>query len=251
MSMGQLSAQDTLFTDRPTVTFSPNTMPKGWFQIETGFQYQIADVDPSGMFSPGLKSEDFLYNSTLLRYAVSNSLEVRLTQDLTENRLRQDGETTASTDASFSPTRLGLKYNFLHFKDGGQRLSLLANYAPSFFSSDSEDYLELLFLFHSPVFKRFGFDYNIGWDFNEGFDNPRFKYSFLISKSFSSRISAYVEGFGVVPKDDPNQFNYDLGVMYLISNTLQIDAYGGAGFSDFSPNFIFGFGLSKLFLTNK
>ena len=38
--------------------------------------------------------------------------------------------------------------------------------------------------------------------------------------------------------------------MYLINNTIQIDLYAGAGFSDFSPNFIFGFGLSKLFLPN-
>lgn len=250
MTMGQLPAQDTLFTDRPTVTFSPNTMPKGWLQVETGFQYQISDFDPSRTLNPALKTEDFLYNSTLIRYALTNFLELRLTQDLVGDRLKQNGEIINRTDASFSPTRVGVKYNFLRAKNG-QILAILANYAPRFFSDTSEDYLELLFLFHSPIFKRFGFDYNIGWDFSDGLSSPRFKYSILISKSMTKRISAYAEVFGLVPKQAPNQFNYDLGLMYLINNTFQIDAYAGAGFSDFSPNFIFGFGLSKLFLPNQ
>ena len=73
----------------------------------------------------------------------------------------------------------------------------------------------------------------------------------MISKLFTKRLSAYAEGFGVVSEEAPNQFNYDLGLMYLINNTIQIDLYAGAGFSDFSPNFIFGFGLSKLFLPNQ
>ena len=128
-------------------------MPKGWLQVETGFQYQISDIDPSGMLSSGLKSEDFLYNIILLRYALTNLLEVRLTQSLIGDKAKQNGEITNQPDVSFSPTTLGVKYNFIHFKDGGQRLSLLANYTPSF-SSDSEDYLELLFLFSFSYFEK-------------------------------------------------------------------------------------------------
>lgn len=242
-------SQDTIFTDRPTVTFSPNTMPKGWFQFEAGFQYQVSDQMIRSSLNSDVNVEDILYNNTLFRYAITNSLELRYTQNVSKTKIKRGGELREKTDLAFTPSVFGIKYNFLHFKDGGQRLSLLANYATELFDdTGEEDNVELLLLFHSPVFKRFGFDYNVGWDFSDGLNASNFKYSFLISKSLSSRFSAYLEGFGNIPKGEDGQFNFDGGAMYLLSNTMQIDMYAGTGFSDGSPNFIFGFGISKLFL---
>ena len=249
--IGQLTAQ-TIFTDRPTVATSPNTLPTSWFQIETGFQYQIRDADSFGNAAQGLKFENILFNGLLLRYGITDNFELRFNQSISQNRFRLDGETTLDDGVAFAPTSIGFKWRLLKDNDTWPDLAVLANYGNSVFTDfGGGATVDFSILFNTTIFKDVSFDYNVGVSYEDGFNLATLTWTFVLSKSLNDKLSGFFETYGSKTEALDPQFNIDLGFTYLISNTFQVDLYGGTGFSELSPNIMFGFGVSKLFLPTK
>ena len=248
LSIAWLSGQ-TIFTDRPTVATSPNTLPVKWFQIETGFQYQIRDVALIGNLAPGLKFENILYNGLLLRYGLAEDFEVRFNQSISQNRFRLNGETTADDGVDFAPTNIGFKWRVLKDNNKWPDIAILASYGNSIITDNGGGSIaDFSLLFNSTVFGDVSFDYNIGILLENELNLRTFTYSFVLAKSLSDKLGGFFELYGSQTQELNPLFNLDMGLTYLISSTFQVDIYAGSGFSDLSPNIMFGFGLSKLFL---
>lgn len=248
----QLQGQDTPVTDRPTVTFSPRTLPKSYFQIETGFQYKINDAQLIGNIAPGLKIDEILFNTLLLRYGLVENFELRLNNNISQTRFRLNGESTFEDDVAYLPTTIGFKWRMLTEHAKWPDIALLAHYGGNVFSSiESGAQADVALLFNSPLFKSFNLDYNIGLLLEDDLRSTIITYSAVASRSINYRISAFFELYGSREESMDPLANFNVGLTYLLSNTWQIDAYGGSGLSKESPNYLFGFGIGKLFLPNK
>jgi len=239
----------TIFTDRPTVSTSPNTLPKRWFQLESGFQYQVRDVQSILTQPEGTNVESIDFNTTLLRYGLFDKFELRFTQNLTRTRLVNDGQTLVGGDLKLAPTAIGFKWNFLEAKGGIPKMALLLNYGNTILTQDDfGGFVETSLLFNSVLFKDYSVDYNIGFLMEDNINLDALNYSIVVARALSEKVSVFLESFGFFQEGLPDTISFDLGMAYLISNTFQADVYLGTGFSELSPNLLFGFGLSKLFL---
>lgn len=248
VGVAYLDAQ-TIFTDRPTVATSPNTLPQRWFQIETGFQYQIRDVSNIGNLAPNLKFENILYNGLLARYGLTDNFELRFNQSIQQNRFRLDGVTTADDGVDWAPTNIGFKWRLLKDHNKWPDISILASYGNSIITDNGGGSVaDFALLFNSTVFGDVSFDYNLGILLENELNLRSYTYSFVLAKALNEKLGGFFELYGSQTEDLNALFNIDMGLTYLISNTFQVDIYGGTGFSDLSPNIMFGFGVSKLFL---
>lgn len=239
----------TIFTDRPTVATSPNTLPVNWLQLETGFQYQIRDVALIGNLAPGLKFESILYNGLLMRYGLGENIELRFNQSVQQNRFRLNGETTADDGVDFAPTSLGVKWRLVKDKKNWPDIAILANYGNSILTDNGGgSVVDFSLLFNSTVFRDVSFDYNLGIILENEFNIRTFTYAFVLAKMLNEKVGGFFELYGSQTEELNALVNVDMGLIYLVSNTFQLDVYAGTGFSDLSPNIMFGLGISKLFL---
>ena len=107
------SAFTQIETDRPDFTESPNTVPKGALQVETGVIIENDKIDNLG---GSVKYQNFTLNTTLLRYGLLEHLELRFNwannrNEETQNRLIQGG-----IDSNFSSVNSGFETSFVGFK---------------------------------------------------------------------------------------------------------------------------------------
>ena len=89
LSISVLKAQDNIYTDRPTQTTASAVVPIGAFQIETGFY--LLEYTSQGITGGTDKFQYFSINNTLLRYGISDRIELRFGQELTKGRFLRDG----------------------------------------------------------------------------------------------------------------------------------------------------------------
>jgi len=86
----QLCAQAdsvTLITDRPTQTASAYTIAKGTWQIETGFNYSKYKSPVLFPGAPQVRIENTTFNTTHLRFGISQKLALNFPQSLTGGRI--------------------------------------------------------------------------------------------------------------------------------------------------------------------
>lgn len=243
----QLKSQDTLFTDRPTATISAKTLQKGWFQFETGFRYESQDLSSLGSSLADHQLELINWNETLLRFGLTQDLELRFGQFIRQYKYRES--TTLENELlEFAPTSVGLKWSFLKSRSTFPEMSVLFNLSGPLLAKGDYWTAETKLLFSSPLFKNFELNYNFGYHLVANSHVNFIDYSVALSRSLNQSWNAFVESFGTFAQNKLERHNFDLGLTYLISNTLQADAYFGGGFNDNSAQLIFGFGLSKLFL---
>ena len=97
-----------LITDRPDATESPNTVPKGSLQIETGAFYTSFEENSAGN---SIELETIGYNTTLLRYGLLKNMELRLGWNFEEGRTKLNGTKLQDVMSGFTPLLTGLKIN--------------------------------------------------------------------------------------------------------------------------------------------
>lgn len=107
---------DALITDRPDQTEASSTVKKGVIQIETGAFFETYEENR-------IKTENVTYNTTLVRYGVSDNFEFRLGWDFQESTTFVNGQKLNDVTSGFSPLLLGMKvYILLKKKDGCPKL---------------------------------------------------------------------------------------------------------------------------------
>ncbi len=238
-----------IYTDRPTQTTASAIVPAGAFQIETGFYLSEFEANIPGNFISGLKFQNISLNNTLLRFGLSEKVELRFYQEMVKGRFVSDGVVTQDNPVSFAPTFFGLKYNILKGHPNWPDVGVLANIGGGVFDNTGNGLQsEIRLLIDGNLPGEVSLSSNIGLAFSNGFDDNSSLYTIVVSKALNSKLAAFVEAYGFFYSIGPTDHSMDAGLTYLLSSSTQIDFYGGTGFTSGSANVLVGFGFSKRFL---
>jgi len=214
-----ISAQ-TIETDRPDQTESSSTVPKTSLQIETGILIGFSD--------DGLLSErQILAPTTLVRYGLTKSLEIRLVSQFESVKNR----TTSNTVNGISDLEIGAKFQILKKEGINTEIAFLSHLIIPIGSKnitlDKFTTINKIAFSHS-LSAKMGMGYNVGYNyFGEG--QGDLTYSLALAIEVAPKIGIYFEPYGEVINFDKHQANVDSGITYLIKNNLQLDLSFGIG----------------------
>ena len=264
------SAFGQIETDRPDFTESPNTVPQGALQIETGF---ILEHDAAIVVYPfpGTATEKRTYrnttlNTTLLRFGLFENLELRFNYAWQSSKLHQyeiieQGQVwpspTELPDSAYHPSRgfstsfVGIKTNL--YKTANMSIGFLGHvYIPELASGDyakasgQKIAPEFLIPMTYQVTDRFGVavQYGLSWD---GFTaNPTTSYTLALGYGITDKLSCYVEPYGFLTNNGDELHLINAGFTYLVNDNFQLDLTGGFGLNEAAPNNFVGCGASFL-----
>jgi len=229
-----------LVTDRPDQTESATIVPKGHFQIETGF---VLQGDESGK----IKGQDLALFTTLLRYGVNKNFELRVGSAFLNSTQEFDGTETSDV-SGLAPLFFGVKFKMLDENGLVPKMAFLVTtefpntgakeFSPEYNTSD------LRFNIEYSLTDRLGLGANLGarWDGS----NPQAKgvYSLVFGYGLTDKLSAFIESYGFLPQEQKPDHRLDAGITFKLKDNLQLDASGGVGLSEISPDYFINAGLS-------
>lgn len=237
------NSTSSIATDRPTQTTSPYVITPKLFQIETGFYQQQTNLTGANFAnSVDAKFQNIVYNSLLLRYGITDKLELRLNQEFGRSREVIDGIITDKSDVAFGPTTIGVKYQVLEEEGLRPAVALNGHVGGQFLSSGSGATGDLRVNFQNNISDKFNVSYNVGIILLENSTNVGL-WTLNLGFSVSPKLTVFLEGYGFSDNASSQQ-SMDFGLLYLVSPNFQIDFFGGFGMSEFAPDSLFGFGLS-------
>ncbi|HAY88227.1 MAG TPA: hypothetical protein DCY51_02150 [Bacteroidetes bacterium] len=261
-------------TDRPDFTESPNVVPKGALQIETGFILENDKVEMTGKF-PGTgkweeKRQNITMNTTLFRFGLTDRIELRLNTAFNSNSLNeynvlesgpwlpanfQPADSFFDPVSGFSTSFIGFKTNL--FKSEKMSIGFLGHlYIPELASGDFAKLSgqkvapEFLIPLTYDITDRFGIavQYGLSWD---GLTpNPTTSYTLALGYGITDKLSFYVEPYGFLTNNGDELHLINGGFTYLINDDFQVDLTGGFGLNEAAPDNFINCGASFL-LFNK
>jgi len=224
--------QDPIQTDRPDQTETPAIVPKGMFQVETGFTLQKNDADSKTNTLP----------SILWKYGVNENFELRL---ITEFALEKNDSTTIS---GVTPVLIGCKIKISEEKGIIPKTSFighisLPNMASTVFKADAMA-PEFRFTFQHTLSEKVSLGYNLGAEWDGLTAEPTFIYTLTTGYAISNKMGSYIEIFGFAPQKESASHNLDGGLTYLINSNFMLDLSAGVGITDNAPDHYIAFGFS-------
>lgn len=242
-----VKAQGNIYTDRPTQTTSALAVPIGAFQIETGFY--LLEYSSSNLVGGTTKYQYFSINNTLLRYGISDRVELRFYQEMAKDRLVSDGSTAFSNSVSFAPTMLGAKFTLVKDNPGVPDIGIITSFGGGIFEETGNGLQsDIRLAFDGNLSDNLSISSNLGVALSNGFDSASPFYTLVFGHSLDEKLGVFIEAYGAFPEGGNSDHAMDAGFTYLINSSLQLDVYGGTGISSNSANLLLGFGLSKRFL---
>ena len=240
------AASEEIQPDRPEVTESARLVPRGAFQLETGFVF-------SGQRSAGMPTERIFGIEADLRIGVARQLEVDIEGDpLVRVRGPRD-------DTGFGDVTLGVRYRFLEEVDDERWPPSLAvkpyvkiPVASEPIGTGRPDFgLLLLASFSLPW--DFELEVNAGAAAIGQVDSGRYRAQAIASAAVSRDIVHGLFGFAEFfyrsreQRDEGQQFNVNVGLVYRITPTLAVDAGVQTSLLGQGPDYVIRTGLSVLF----
>lgn len=223
---------ESIQADRPDQTETPAIVPKGMFQVETGFTFQKNDAI----------SKSFSLPTTLWKYGVNENFELRLiTEFLSE-------EISNEKISGLSPIYVGFKVKFAEEKGIIPKTSFIAHIGlPNTASTRYKtDYFapEFRFSMQHTLSEKFSLSYNLGSEWDGFSAEPTFLYTLTTGYAITSKIGSYIEVYGFAPQNDKANHNLDGGITYLINNNFMVDLSSSFGITDNAPDHYIAFGFS-------
>ncbi len=239
-----LKAQDSnppaLITDRPDQTESAAIVPKGHLQIETGFVFEGDEANK-------IKTENLALFTTLFRYGINKNYELRLGSAFLQHSDKPEQGEEVST-SGMAPVFAGIKLKMLEEEGLVPEMAFMAtveipgsgheDFSPEYLASD------LRFAIGYTLTDRLGLGINLGGRWNGSDPQPAGVYSLVLGYGISDKMSAFVESYGFLPQDESPDHRLDAGLTFLLMPNLQIDASGGIGLSEISPDYFINAGIS-------
>ena len=235
---GKLS--NPLVTDRPDATEASSTVGKGVLQIESGGLYESFEVN-------SIKTENYTYNTTLIRYGLLDNLEMRLGWDFVEGVTKVNGAKLDDVTSGLSPLLLGIKLDIAEENGAMPEIALIGHVFPIF--SASRDFrpkttaVDFRFSLSHTLSENSSLGYNIGAQWGDDSSEASAIYTLSYGYSFSDKWGMYAEVYGDLPEDSSANHFWDAGLTYLASNDLQFDAYVGTSITE-GQDILIGMGLS-------
>ena len=111
-----LSSYAQIETDRPDFTNSPNLVPEGALQIETGFVLENDEF--SGSLYSSCSVRNVTFNTTLLRFGLTKNIELRANYSYNQKTILACEYTSPLFDPhpSFFEPNKGFQTSFIGFK---------------------------------------------------------------------------------------------------------------------------------------
>jgi len=251
--------EEWMITDRPHVAETPHLVPKGYFQWETGFQFQQSKTSDT-------RIKDVTYNTTLVRLGISRRFEGRVELEyLGTQSKRRTVDSLLQNVKGLSGINLASKIFICQQKGIIPEASLLygiflpypgsPNFRPSYTGS------EIKFLLVNRLFRWYEFEYNLGVQWDGITKNAAYAYAFNNEFEISQKLFFFLELYGFLyensTSDDRFAGNFtpdnraNGGVWYRLTADWQVDLSGGFGLSKTSPDYYFAVGLSNRFRFRK
>jgi len=234
------STPGTLVTDRPDQTESPTVVPKGFLQVETGAFFE--DIGDGG-----ITAKAYTFNTTLLRYGLLDNLELRLGWDFTEVTTQANGVDLANVASGLSPLLIGFKIGVTQEKGLLPEIGLLgAIFAPfsagNDFKTDNTG-ADFRFSFAYTLSDKSSLSYNLGVQWDGELPEVAYAYTLVYGYAFTDKFGGYAEIYGDFPENSSANHNWDAGVTYLLSDSVQLDATVGTGINS-DQNLLLSAGVS-------
>lgn len=218
--------------DRPDQTETPAIVPKGMFQVETGFTFQKNDNISSTNSLPAV----------LWKYGVNENFELRLITEFVSEK------TNDQRSSGFTPVLIGFKVKLCEEKGIIPKTSFighigLPNAASTQYKSDFVA-PEFRFTMQHTLSDKVSLSYNLGCEWDGITPETTFIYTFTTGYSINNKLGFYAEFFGFAPEKDKANHNFDAGFTYLINNNFMVDLSSGIGITDNAPKHYIAFGFS-------
>lgn len=229
-----------LVTDRPDATEASSTVGKGILQFETGGLYETFEAN-------NVKSEDYTFNTMLIRYGILSNLELRLGWDFVEGVTKINDNKLDNVMSGLSPLLLGMKIDIAEEDGCMPEIGLIGHVFPVFSASADyrPDYTGVDFrlsLSHT-LSENSSLGYNIGAQWGNDSPEAAAIYTLAYGYSFTEKFGMYAELYGDLPEDSSANHYWDAGFTYLVNNDLQLDAYFGTSITE-GQDLLLGLGFS-------
>ncbi|MBC3845636.1 transporter [Winogradskyella echinorum] len=231
---------DIIVTDRPDATEASSTVGKGTLQFETGGLYESFEKN-------NIKSENYTYNTMLIRYGILDNLELRLGWDFVEGTTKVNGNKLDNVASGLSPLLFGVKIDIAEEKDGMPEIALIGHVFPVF--SASTDFrpettaVDFRFSLSHTLSEKSSLGYNIGAQWGNDSPEAAAIYTLAYGYSITDKFGFYAELYGDLPEDNSANHYWDAGFTYLTCNDLQFDVYFGTSITE-GQDLLLGMGLS-------
>ena len=202
-------------TDRPDQTECPFIVKKGFVQAEMGFNKSV-DAGQS----------EYVLPTTLLKYGLSKSFELRYVSSLQGNSAYR-----------FHSEALGFKLRLLDPEKWKPRTAVIVHYN---FRDDKRDASDqdlkphslgqVVFTFQNDLYKNLGVGYNFGVEFHEN-GTAEGIYRIAPSINIGKRGYAYAEVFGRFPNNSVTEHWFDGGLAFYASEDIKLDISAGNSFT--------------------
>jgi len=231
---------ESLITDRPDQTESPNALAKGFLQIESGLGFETFEKN-------NIKTEDFTLNTTLIRYGLLDNLELRLGWNFIEGKTKINNNTLDNVTSGFSPLLFGFKTGIAKENGNFPKIGFLGHLSLPFLASTDfrpeTTGVDFRFSFAHTLSEKSSLAYNIGAAWGNDSPEAAYVYTLVYGHSIVDKLSAYIELYGDLPEDNKANHLWDFGFTYLISNNFQLDASVGTSLTD-GQDLMIGVGFS-------
>ena len=218
--------------DRPDQTETPAIVPKGMFQVETGFTFQKTDAI----------SKSFSLPTTLWKYGVNENFELRLITEFLSEEINNE------KISGLAPIYVGFKVKLAEEKGIIPKTSFIAHIGLSNAASTryKTDYFapEFRFAMQHTLSEKFSLSYNLGSEWDGFSAEPTFLYTLTTGYAITSKIGSYIEVYGFAPQNNRANHNLDGGITYLINNNFMVDLSSSFGITDNAPDHYIAFGFS-------
>ena len=231
---------EALVTDRPDQTEASSTVGKDILQIETGGLYETFEDN-------NIKTENYTYNTTLVRYGILDNMELRVGWDFVEGVTKVNSNKLDNITSGFSPLLLGVKIDITEEKGAMPEIAFIGHIFPVF--TASQDYrpettgVDFRFSLSHTLSEKSSLGYNIGAEWGNDSPEATAIYTIAYGYSVSDKFGLYAEVYGDFPEDNKANHLWNAGGTYLVSNDLQLDAYLGTSITE-GQDLLVGLGLS-------
>lgn len=230
-----------LITDRPDQTESSSVVPKNSLQIETGF---LLENDAY----MNMEISNYAYNTTLLRYGLSNNFELRLGAEFLGIKEHFTNIDSTYNTSGLSPLYTGFKIQIREEDGIIPEIAFLGGISlPITAHEDFETTFlapSMRFAFSHTLNDRFSIGYNLGTEWDGETAMPSYYYSVALGIGITETIGAYVESFGLIPDTGSESHMVDAGFTWLATPVFQFDVSGGLGLNDEATDNYFSVGIT-------
>lgn len=216
----------SIVTDRPDQTESASVVGRGVLQIESGAVLAFTGENM-------LATREILVPSTLIRYGVTNKIEVRV--------MNQIGalKTPMQQFQGMSDLEAGVKIQLHQREECSNEVAFLSHIifptGTSPLSNGTFGILNRLAVSHE-LAENIGLGYNAGYNYF-GSGKGDLVYSLALGIAVTDKTSVFIEPYGDFVEFNELMANLDAGITYLVNPDLQLDFAFGTGINH-TMNFI-------------